>query len=136
MSSSLKILALLLAGYYGALSDRKGRRFVMQISMVGGILSHATTLLTLKYYNFFDVYLLFFGPVLRGFLAGEAILIATANAYLSDCTTIANRTLMFGRMIASIYLGTTLGRFYYHYQQQFKQVFFFLGIQDLRLVRF
>ncbi|KAG1473049.1 hypothetical protein G6F56_001171 [Rhizopus delemar] len=103
------ISALLLAGYYGALSDRKGRRFVMQISMVGGILSHATTLLTLKYYNFFDVYLLFFGPVLRGFLAGEAILIATANAYLSDCTTIANRTLMFGRMIASIYLGTTLG---------------------------
>ncbi|KAG0756350.1 hypothetical protein G6F57_010665 [Rhizopus arrhizus] len=101
--------ALLLASYYGVLSDRRGRRCVMQISMLGGILFYSGIVLTLKFYKTFDVFLLYLGPILRGLLAGESVLFSTANAYLSDCTTANDRTLVFGRMIAAIYLGTTLG---------------------------
>ncbi|KAI9273673.1 major facilitator superfamily domain-containing protein [Sporodiniella umbellata] len=103
------IAALLLAGYYGALSDRKGRRLVLKISMIGGFLYNLCNILTLSYQTFFGVCLLYIGPFLRGILAGDAILIAAANAYLSDCTHIGNRTLMFSRMIAFICLGNTLG---------------------------
>ncbi|ORE10881.1 MFS general substrate transporter [Rhizopus microsporus var. microsporus] len=101
--------SLLLAGYYGALSDRKGRVTVLKISVIGSIISMASFILTLKYYNIFDVYLIFIGYVIRGLLAGDSVLVSTAQAYISDCTTLTNRTLVFSHMIAALYLGTTLG---------------------------
>lgn len=48
-------------------------------------------ILTLKYYNIFDVYLIFIGYVVRGLLGGDTVLVSTAQAYISDCTTLTNR---------------------------------------------
>lgn len=87
----LSLIALLFAGYYGTLSDRKGRRFVMLISILGGIIPFAGLVLTLRYFGTFDVFLLYAANAIRGFLAGDSVLVATANAYLTDCTTQSNR---------------------------------------------
>ncbi|KAG1252850.1 hypothetical protein G6F68_011599 [Rhizopus microsporus] len=105
------IATLLMANYYGDLSDRKGRRIVMKVSMVGGIITFTSAVFILKFHTTLNAYVLLIMPVIRGLLANETILFSTANAYLSDCTTAENRTLAFGRMIAAIHLGTTLARF-------------------------
>lgn len=84
-------IALLVAGYYGALSDRKGRRIVLGISSLGSILLFIAYILTFKFSNIFGISLLFIIPVVRGLMAGDSILIATANAYITDCTTPSER---------------------------------------------
>lgn len=106
---SHKIIALLVASFYGALSDRKGRRLVLKISAAGNILLMLSYLATIKYQSIFGVSLLFIAPIVRGFLAGDSVLIAAIQAYISDCTSTAERTIVFGRMLGSIFLGTTLG---------------------------
>lgn len=83
--------ALLLAGYYGALSDRKGRRLVLKISCFGNILLILSYIITIKFPGTFGISLLFITPVVRGLMAGDNVLIATAQAYISDCTTANTR---------------------------------------------
>ncbi|KAG1149976.1 hypothetical protein G6F37_009269 [Rhizopus arrhizus] len=100
---------LIFAGYYGTLSDRKGRRLVMVISLLGGIIPFAGLVLTLRYFGTFDVFLLYAANTIRGFLAGDSVLIATANAYLTDCTTQSNRTSAFSYLAASACIGLALG---------------------------
>lgn len=80
-----------MANYYGGLSDRKGRRIVMKISMVGGIITFTSAVFILKFYTMVNAYALLITPIIRGLLANETILFSTANAYLSDCTTAENR---------------------------------------------
>jgi MFS family permease len=85
------LAALFLATYYGALSDRKGRRPVLLIAGLGNIFTMICYLLTIKYYQFFGITLLFLAPAVKGILAGDTVLVAAAQAYISDCTTPTER---------------------------------------------
>ncbi|KAI7907133.1 major facilitator superfamily domain-containing protein [Cokeromyces recurvatus] len=100
---------MLFADYYGTLSDRKGRRLVFIISGFGNAILILSYIVTIKYTNIFGVSLLFIAPVMRGILAGDAVLFATAHAYISDCTTPLERTTLFGNMMGVVFLGATLG---------------------------
>lgn len=64
---------------------------------------------TIKYQNFFGISLLFIAPVVRGLMAGDSIFFASVQAYITDCTTTAERTVTFGRFLGALYLGTTIG---------------------------
>ncbi|GAN06017.1 tetracycline-efflux transporter [Mucor ambiguus] len=100
---------LLVASYYGALSDRKGRRLIMMISTLGSLIQIAMFVITIKYIHIFGISLLFIAPIIKGFMAGDTVAIAAVQAYISDCTTRAERTIAFGNMMATIFLGTTIG---------------------------
>ncbi|KAI9271443.1 major facilitator superfamily domain-containing protein [Sporodiniella umbellata] len=100
---------MLLASTYGSLSDRKGRRPVLVTSLIGSIFPYVALILTLRYFSVFDVYLIFISNIIRGLMAGESVLVATANAYLTDCTTPANRTLAFSYFSAVLFLGSATG---------------------------
>lgn len=102
-------LALLVASFYGALSDRKGRKVVLKIAGLGNIIMTGAYIVTLKYQNIFGVSLLFIAPVLRGLLAGDTVVFATVHSYISDCTTSTERTIAFGRMVSALYLGAAIG---------------------------
>lgn len=82
---------MLFAGYFGSLSDKKGRRFVLMTSTFGNALGTLAYILTHQFSDFFGVTLLFIGSIIRGSLGGETVLIAAAQAYISDCTTPASR---------------------------------------------
>lgn len=78
--------ALLVTGYYGALSDRMGRKFVLAITVLGSILEMLMLILTQKFQDIVGIRLLFVAPVIRGLTGGLSTSIATSQAYVSDCT--------------------------------------------------
>ncbi|KAI7866950.1 major facilitator superfamily domain-containing protein [Mucor mucedo] len=100
---------LLVASYYGALSDRKGRRVVFLISGLGNISMAGAYIITMKYQHIFGVSLLFIAPVLRGILAGDTVVSAAVQSYISDCTTSTERTVAFGHMMSALFLGASIG---------------------------
>ncbi|KAF1796188.1 major facilitator superfamily domain-containing protein [Mucor lusitanicus] len=100
---------LLVASYYGALSDRKGRRLIMMISTLGSLIQIALFIITIKYIHIFGISLLFIAPIIKGLMAGDTVAIAAVQAYISDCTTRAERTIAFGNMMATVFLGTSIG---------------------------
>lgn len=126
MKLTLFFKALLVASYYGALSDRKGRRLIMLISTLGSLIQIAMFIITIKYIHIFGISLLFIAPIIKGLLAGDTIIVAAVQAYISDCTTRAERyvylhllfeyvskldcrTIAFGNMMAAIFLGASIG---------------------------
>ncbi|KAI8092338.1 major facilitator superfamily domain-containing protein [Gilbertella persicaria] len=100
---------LLSASYYGSLSDRKGRRIVLLISSLGSMMTMIAYIMTIQYTHIFGISLLFIAPIIRGLFGGDNILIVTAQAYISDCTTPKSRTIAFGHLMAVVFLGPTIG---------------------------
>jgi MFS family permease len=83
--------ALVVASFYGALSDRKGRRLIFKIAALGNILLMIGYIATIKYQSLFGISLLFIAPVVRGLMAGDTVFFAATQAYISDCTTPTER---------------------------------------------
>ncbi|KAI8053130.1 uncharacterized protein B0P05DRAFT_561710 [Gilbertella persicaria] len=102
---------LISAGYYGRLSDRKGRTLVLRISTLGSLFYVTCDLLTAKYYRSIGISLLFLGPLVRGLLVGESVLMAAVQAYIADCTLADSRTVVFARLMASLFIGSAIGPF-------------------------
>lgn len=92
---TLFIIALIVASYYGALSDRKGRRPIMMICTLGSLIQIAMFIITIKYIHVFGISLLFVAPIIKGLLAGDTVAIAAIQAYISDCTTRAERYIIY-----------------------------------------
>ncbi|CAO3620253.1 unnamed protein product [Mucor hiemalis] len=99
------------AGYYGRLSDLKGRTLILQISTLGTFIYVTCDLITAKYYKTIGISLLFIGPVFRGALAGEAVLMAAVQAYIAHCTSPSSRTVVYARLMASLFIGAAIGPF-------------------------
>ncbi|GAA5802942.1 hypothetical protein HPULCUR_008417 [Helicostylum pulchrum] len=70
------------AGYYGRLSDRKGRVAILRISTLGTLIYVTCDLLTAKYHETIGISLLFIGPLIRGLMAGESVLMAAHTGSL------------------------------------------------------
>ncbi|GAA5816751.1 hypothetical protein MFLAVUS_010283 [Mucor flavus] len=99
------------AGYYGRLSDAKGRVAVLRISTLGTLIYVTCDLLTAKYHETIGISLLFIGPLIRGFMAGESVLMAAVQAYIADCTNPSSRTVVFARLMSSLFVGAAIGPF-------------------------
>ncbi|KAI8375768.1 major facilitator superfamily domain-containing protein [Choanephora cucurbitarum] len=100
---------LLSASLYGRLSDRKGRVLVLRISTIGSFLYVACDLITATYYKSIGVALMFIGPLVRGILVGDSVLMAAVQAYIADCTSKSSRTIIFARLMASLFIGSAVG---------------------------
>ncbi|KAI8646242.1 major facilitator superfamily domain-containing protein [Parasitella parasitica] len=103
---------LLGAGFYGRLSDRKGRSLILRISTIGSLIYVSCDILTAKYYDSIGIVLLFLGPLIRGMMAGESVLMAAVQAYIADCTSSDSRTVIFARLMASLFIGSAIGPFF------------------------
>lgn len=58
---------------------------------LGSLVEIALFVITLRYPQIFGVTLLFIAPILRSLLAGDTVLVAAIQAYISDCTSPAER---------------------------------------------
>src|SRR4029079_3786568 len=98
--ASYSIMQLVFSPILGRLSDKRGRRPVLFLSIIGTgigflILGFATT-----------IWMLFVGRILDGITGGN---ISTAQAYIADVTTEENRAKGMGLIGAAFGLGFILG---------------------------
>ena len=63
----------------------------MFLSTLGIFLLIVCNIATNYFYDYFGISLIFLGPLLRGGLAGDSGLMVAIQAYISDCTTTAQR---------------------------------------------
>jgi MFS family permease len=97
---SYSLCQLLAAPFWGALSDRYGRRAILMSSLAGACVSYAILGLAT------NIWWLLLSRMLAGFMAGN---ISAAFAYASDVSTSAKRAGAMGLVGAAIGLGFTLG---------------------------
>lgn len=77
----------MVAGFYGSLSDRYGRKLVCQIFAMGGIVTMLCYICVTIIKGYIAGILLVLAPIIRGLLVGEVIMASNVQAYLADCTT-------------------------------------------------
>jgi MFS family permease len=67
--------------------------------------------MTAKFQHIIGLPLLFIGPLLKGIMAGESSLMAVVQAYIADSTSTSSRTIVFSRLMASLFIGQTIGSY-------------------------
>ncbi|BGP20086.1 hypothetical protein JCM10213v2_008221 [Rhodosporidiobolus nylandii] len=107
------VLSSLTTGFWGAFSDRRGRKPVLVLALLGTVLMDAVFLLTVKYHTVLSYNFLLVGPLLDGLLGGFSTAQATTYSYLSDVTPSGSRARIFsvlgGLMFGGIAAGPVLG---------------------------
>ena len=100
LASAYSTMQFLFAPFWGALSDKIGRRPVLLFSLFGSVISYTLFGLAQSYY------LLLISRALAGVFAGN---ISAAQAYIADTTDRGSRTAAMGLIGAAFGIGFTLG---------------------------
>jgi len=94
------LMQFLFAPLWGSFSDRYGRRPILLLTLLGSVIAY----IGLGFAN--SLWILFIARSLAGIMSGN---IATAQAYIADITTPANRSRGMGIIGAAFGLGFILG---------------------------
>jgi MFS family permease len=78
--------ALLFALPYGILADKRGRRLVIGLGLLGQMLCDSYILLILYFFNIFPTRAVLAASVFRCIGGGNAILLATGHAIIADAS--------------------------------------------------
>lgn len=105
------VLTCLTTGWWGQLSDRRGRKFVMGCSVIGLLISEGNLILVTLMQSRLpgDYWFLTASSVIDGFLGGMWTASAAAHAYLSDCTEPHARARAFSLYTGTLFIGIALG---------------------------
>ena len=103
------ILSAFVAPMLGHMSDRYGRRRLLAVASLGGLLSELVTIMCAKFPQTFDYRWLVLGSIFDGltgsFTAGSIL----AQAYASDCTPPSKRAVTIGYLHACLFGGLAFG---------------------------
>ncbi|KAH6918262.1 major facilitator superfamily domain-containing protein [Coprinopsis sp. MPI-PUGE-AT-0042] len=111
ITTTTGVLSLLTTAWWGALSDRRGRVFVMAIALIGLLITD---------FNYVNVYyfsqhlpggywFLLLGPLIEGILGGFATATATIHGYLADTTNEKTRSGVFSLNLGLLFIGFAVG---------------------------
>ena len=103
------IISAVTTGKYGALSDRRGRLFVILIALCGTMVHDSIIILMAKYWRVLGLEFFLVGAVLDGLFGSFATTMAATNAYISDCTTPERRAVSFAYIHSIFFLGIAVG---------------------------
>ncbi|KAH8889870.1 MFS general substrate transporter [Thozetella sp. PMI_491] len=103
------ILSAFTAPKLGALSDRYGRKRLLVICSMGGIVGEIITILAANFPDVIHYRWIILGSVFDGlagsFTAGSVI----SHAYTSDCTPPSKRSVAFGYLHSCLFIGMSFG---------------------------
>ncbi|KAG0053310.1 hypothetical protein BGZ83_001349 [Gryganskiella cystojenkinii] len=102
------VLITLMVRSWSSLSDRIGRKKTILIWAVGTFIAHLIPLVV-YYVKDMTIYLLWVGGLIEGFVGSILCLIALTHAYVADVTSLHERIVVFGRVMAGWYAGLGLG---------------------------
>ncbi|KAK4171794.1 major facilitator superfamily domain-containing protein [Triangularia setosa] len=103
------LLSALTAPKLGSLSDRYGRKFMLTVCALGGIMNEIITILAAKFpdtihYNWLILGALFDG-LTGSFTAGSVLI----HSYTSDCTPPSKRGVAIGYLHSCLFMGLAFG---------------------------
>ncbi|KAH0537589.1 hypothetical protein FGG08_005621 [Glutinoglossum americanum] len=103
------ILSAIVSPRLGSLSDRYGRKKVIATSMLGMMIAEAITIVTATWADLFSVNWLLLGFLFDGIFGSFTAVMAITHSYATDCTTPANRNVVFGYFHGCLFTGIALG---------------------------
>jgi MFS family permease len=109
MNLTVGILSAITAPKLARLSDRHGRRRLMAIASIGGIISEAITIIAAKFPNSVDYRVLIVGSTFDGLAGSFTLGSILSQAYTSDCTVPSKRAVYIGYIHACLFTGLALG---------------------------
>ncbi|KAF8945867.1 hypothetical protein BGZ47_001826 [Haplosporangium gracile] len=108
LASLSSVLVTLTVRYWSSLSDRIGRQKTMLVWAVGTTVAQTFPLIV--YYNKgMSLYFLWVGGMVEGCVGSILCLIALVHSYAGDVSSLEQRTVVFGRMLAGWYAGLGIG---------------------------
>ena|SRR5438045_3296334 len=84
-------LAIFVIGPLGSLSDRKGRKLILLIPIIGVTLGTLNIILVGNFLETLGIYSLLLGPLIEGITGGLLLLVTATFAYATDCTSPTQR---------------------------------------------
>ncbi|KAJ6784008.1 hypothetical protein PWT90_07785 [Aphanocladium album] len=102
-------LSAISAPKLGKLSDRFGRRRLLALASVGGILAEAITILAAKFPQSVDYRWLVLGAFFDGLTGSFTSGSILGQSYVSDCTPPSKRAVYMGYLHACLFTGIALG---------------------------
>lgn len=102
-------LSAISAPTLGKLSDRFGRRRLLALASVGGILAEAITIIAAKFPQTVDYRWLVLGAFFDGLTGSFTSGSILGQAYVSDCTPPSKRAVYMGYLHACLFTGIALG---------------------------
>ncbi|CAO3675912.1 unnamed protein product [Umbelopsis vinacea] len=101
--------ALCTTGFYSALADKKGRRFVFMINASFFILEAALNIFIARNAESLPIAMLFLSAIIQGIGGAASTVLMCTHAYVADTTSPQRRNILFGRLIAALFSGMFVG---------------------------
>ena len=92
----------------GPCSDKIGRKYILMMPLIGGIIESAALILN-SYYHQWDVSALLVGVTIAGFFGNYATILMGVFSYISDISVERSRTLRVSLLESMIFLGGAMG---------------------------
>ncbi|KAK9463728.1 major facilitator superfamily domain-containing protein [Lipomyces oligophaga] len=103
------ILSAIVAPKLGNLSDRLGRCPILVFSVVGPLIANVIVILISRSSGIYDYRWFWAAAIFDGITGSAAAVMATAQAYATDCTMPEDRASVFGLFHACLFLGFATG---------------------------
>ncbi|KAJ2964015.1 hypothetical protein NQZ79_g973 [Umbelopsis isabellina] len=103
------IVGMLATVVYSSMSDKRGRRPVLIINALGFFGDIALSYILARFHEVAPLWLLVAGAICQGLGGSSATLLMSCHAYAADCTSPGERTVIFGRLMASFVGGSFAG---------------------------
>ncbi|KAI0831072.1 major facilitator superfamily domain-containing protein [Trametes gibbosa] len=111
MTTTMGVLSCMTTAWWGSLSDRHGRTRVLSCAVFGVVMTDFVIIMVYYFYKQLPggYTFLVVGPVLEGLLGGLSSISGSVHAYMSDCTSAANRSKIFSRYLGLLFTGMAIG---------------------------
>lgn len=102
-------LSAITAPKFGKISDRYGRRRLLALASVGGIIAECITILAAKFPQRIDYRWLILGAFFDGLTGSFSSGSILGQSYVADCTPPSKRAVYMGYLYACLFTGIALG---------------------------
>ncbi|KAF9084192.1 hypothetical protein BGX23_010747 [Mortierella sp. AD031] len=105
------IAGIFTVGFYTSQSDRRGRKFLIYMTLVPAVFSQMLIIHMGRPNNTLGLWVLYANAFISGCLGAGSLLEPGMNAYIADCTPRDKRSLAIGHVMVTMSIGLIIGQF-------------------------